>query len=66
MLSSGEKAFVGRDEKQAPLKMPVWGAKFCMVSCYPLYCTGFQQFSYNCQHVDKNATLSWSTSFSGG
>ena len=26
MLSSVEQAFVGRDEKRAPLKMPVWEA----------------------------------------
>ena len=25
MLSSVEQAFVGRDEKQAPLKTPAWG-----------------------------------------
>ena len=27
MLSSVEQAFVGRDEKRAPLKMPVWEAR---------------------------------------
>ena len=27
MLSTVEQAFVGRDEKQAPLKTPVWEAK---------------------------------------
>ena len=42
MLSSVENAFVGRDEKHNLLEMPVWEAKFCMISCYPLYCTGFQ------------------------
>ena len=26
MLSSVEQAFVGRDEKRAPLKMPAWEA----------------------------------------
>ena len=39
MLSSVENAFVGRDENHALLEMPVWEAKFCMVCCYPLYCT---------------------------
>ena len=39
MLSSVEQAFVGRDEKRAFLKTPVWEAKFCIVSCYPLYCS---------------------------
>ena len=28
MLSSVEQAFVGRDEKRAPLKTPAWGARF--------------------------------------
>ena len=27
MLSSVEQAFVGRDEKQAPLKTPAWEAR---------------------------------------
>ena len=60
MLSSVENAFVGRDEKHALLEMPVWEAKFCMVSCYPLYC---RQFSFNWQLVDKKDTLNWSTPF---
>ena len=42
MLSSVENAFVGRDEKHTLLEMPVWEAKFCMISCYPPYCNGFQ------------------------
>ena len=43
MVPSVENAFVGRDEKKHTLLgMPVWEAKFCMISCYPLYCTGFQ------------------------
>ena len=28
MLSSVEQAFVGRDEKRAPLKTPAWEARF--------------------------------------
>ena len=28
MLFSVEQAFVGRDEKRAPLKMPAWEATF--------------------------------------
>ena len=28
MLSSVEQAFVGRDEKRAPLKTPAWEANF--------------------------------------
>ena len=28
MLSSVEQAFVGRDEKRAPLKTPAWEATF--------------------------------------
>ena len=40
MLSSGEQAFVGRDEMRAPLKMPAWEAiKFwalCQLSVNPI------------------------------
>ena len=30
MLSSVEQAFVGRDEKRAPLKKPAWEARYDM------------------------------------
>ena len=33
MLSSVEQAFVGRDEKQAPLKTPAWGASQMRAHC---------------------------------
>ena len=29
MLFSVEQAFVGRDEKRAPLKTPAWQARLC-------------------------------------
>ena len=32
MLSSAEQAFVGRDEKRAPLKTPAWEAKLRRVT----------------------------------
>ena len=31
MLFSVEQAFVGRDEKRAPLKTPAWEARSCTV-----------------------------------
>ena len=33
MLSSVEQAFAGRDEKQAPLKMPAWEAIYNADEC---------------------------------
>ena len=34
MLSSVEQAFVGRDEKQAPLKTPAWEARIVQKTSY--------------------------------
>ena len=33
MLFSGEQAFVGRDEKRAPLKTPAWEARNTTGTC---------------------------------
>ena len=33
MLSSVEQAFVGRDEKRAPLKTPAWEANYWGAEC---------------------------------
>ena len=46
MLSSVEQAFVGRDEKRAPLKTPAWEATVFMTSLrqshdYPVTLTSF-------------------------
>ena len=34
MLSSVEQAFVGRDEKRAPLKTPAWEATLRVDACF--------------------------------
>ena len=45
MLFSAEQAFLGRDEKRAPLKTPAWEAsqmtvKSCVLQLFPVPQTG--------------------------
>ena len=44
MLSSIEQAFVGRDEKRAPLEMPAWEAKFKPARPHVRYFGGWSRF----------------------
>ena len=45
MLSSVEQAFVGRDEKRAPLKAPAWEAMH-FIALQGLFC-GLQYYTEN-------------------
>ena len=53
MLSSVEQAFVGRDEKQAPLKTPAWEATAVRVG-FELKASGLQG---ECSRQDITTSL---------
>ena len=58
MLFSVEQAFVGRDEKRAPLKTPAWEAKYFsepLIDLFSLYVSVTVSFKFCLNHVIRYA-----------